>query len=345
MMIRYSVWSAVLAMVVCGPVRAGELAADPAFDRYFDRALLTQGLEEGDASLVADAALQLAEGERVLLRTHRSLNARDVARVALKLAAAKADAKTVARLKAFADRAEDAAFKTEVAAVEKLASAARSVDPSLVVSVETTPAEHVEILRSLTDEVTTAALLGNKDCLLGIEESLPYINSLTDAQRGFLKSSVSSALKDLAKPTATTDALRDLLHAQRGIGNFNGIPVPTPNFPRKPEDVIPRKPQDLFPNTTSPTPGFAGNSPKKKPVEIQYTILNRSKQDVSFQLFPSGKSYTLRANAKEPASYTSYQIDGRNPWIKITATGETFAIPGGNFQFYSDGGRIRWSYR
>ena len=45
---------------------------DPAFGQYIDIRLLWQGWGSMDAGMLTDAALQLAEGERVLMRSHKA---------------------------------------------------------------------------------------------------------------------------------------------------------------------------------------------------------------------------------------------------------------------------------
>src|SRR5438874_12815553 len=48
---------------------------DPAFDRYVDLDLATRAWQQADAALLADIGLQLAEGERVLMRPHKAVHA------------------------------------------------------------------------------------------------------------------------------------------------------------------------------------------------------------------------------------------------------------------------------
>ena len=51
---------------------------DPAFDRYIDLALLCKAWNEKDASALADVALQVREGERILLRPYRGFSSQQL---------------------------------------------------------------------------------------------------------------------------------------------------------------------------------------------------------------------------------------------------------------------------
>src|SRR5262245_61010621 len=71
---------------------------DPAFERYVDMEALAEAWEDRDAEALTDIGLQLAEGERVLLRSHKGITAEQVLTVAARLAADQRDKKTLQRL-------------------------------------------------------------------------------------------------------------------------------------------------------------------------------------------------------------------------------------------------------
>src|SRR5262249_9709969 len=48
---------------------------DPAFDRYVDLQLLREALASQDLPALAEMAVQMAEGERILLRPHKAFRA------------------------------------------------------------------------------------------------------------------------------------------------------------------------------------------------------------------------------------------------------------------------------
>lgn len=78
-----------------GPQSAGN---DPVFDRYVDVGLLRTAVETLDASLAADVTLQLAEGERILGRSHKSVSAEEAFGLAIQLATGNRDSETIERL-------------------------------------------------------------------------------------------------------------------------------------------------------------------------------------------------------------------------------------------------------
>jgi hypothetical protein len=51
---------------------------DPAYRQYVDIRLLQQALKDSDSQLLTDVVLQLEEGERVLMRSHKAIPAVDV---------------------------------------------------------------------------------------------------------------------------------------------------------------------------------------------------------------------------------------------------------------------------
>jgi hypothetical protein len=71
---------------------------DRAFDQFASPLLLGEAWQKQDPAMLADAGLALAEGERVLLRTHKKLSADTVLRFAIALAGEQGDQPTLARL-------------------------------------------------------------------------------------------------------------------------------------------------------------------------------------------------------------------------------------------------------
>ena len=74
------------------------LPADPAFDSFASPDLLAGAIQRGDASLLTDAGLLLAEGERKLNRTRRGISASAVLALAEAKAKAANDQATLGRL-------------------------------------------------------------------------------------------------------------------------------------------------------------------------------------------------------------------------------------------------------
>jgi hypothetical protein len=71
---------------------------DTAFDQFVDLTYLGQAWQELSPSKLADCGLQLAEGERVLLREHKAITAQRVLSYAIQLAGQQGDGETLVRL-------------------------------------------------------------------------------------------------------------------------------------------------------------------------------------------------------------------------------------------------------
>ena len=71
---------------------------DITFDRFIDLQDIGRAWGRLDAAALADIALQLREGERVLLRSHKAIKGSKVMELTLKLATKNQDQETLARL-------------------------------------------------------------------------------------------------------------------------------------------------------------------------------------------------------------------------------------------------------
>ncbi|MDR2755393.1 MAG: hypothetical protein LBC20_06770 [Planctomycetaceae bacterium] len=103
---------------------------DPAFDRYINIAFLGLAWETQDASALTDAALQLAEGERILLRSHKTFTSKTVLEKALAVATDQKDTVTLERIAKIAKANGDERFVDKVTQTIKLAAASRAITTS-----------------------------------------------------------------------------------------------------------------------------------------------------------------------------------------------------------------------
>ena len=101
---------------------------DPGFDRYVDLALLCQAWDDKDALALSDFALQLREGERILLRPHRGLSSQQLLQEAARIAAQTQQTEALKRLRKVADTIGSTELKAKLAGAEKLAG--RSARPT-----------------------------------------------------------------------------------------------------------------------------------------------------------------------------------------------------------------------
>ncbi|HUY32797.1 MAG TPA: hypothetical protein VMV69_08445 [Pirellulales bacterium] len=134
---------------------------DPGFGPQIDENL-ARAVHEGDAGLLTDTALQLAEGHRVLLRPHKELPTTGVMRMACRLGAERGDAASLDRLAKAAQTCGDKQLGDDIRAAQKTASAARSPQPTLLASVLDTPAETFALYRACLQDIRAARLPDRK---------------------------------------------------------------------------------------------------------------------------------------------------------------------------------------
>src|SRR5262249_7625394 len=161
------------------PIPAG--LEDRAFTRYVDLALVRTALTERDSALLCDVALQLAEGERVLLRSHKGLPASRMFAVALEVAFQNGDKTTLARLvKAFQSRKEDEKLLARAEAALKLAGKARAVKADLLVSPDAMSVEGLVLYRSFLEQIKLAKTLKDREKLDELEKGIGSLPDLND---------------------------------------------------------------------------------------------------------------------------------------------------------------------
>jgi len=234
--------------------------SDPAFDAYVDPALLGRAWADHDPALLADAGLQLAEGERVLMRTHKSgIDAEALLELAVKVAADKHDKATLDRLAKAAERQDRKALAGRVAAALKLAGQARSLDPALMISVEDVTPEDFVLFQQNLHDIQDARIAGDRKGLDGVERGLPDLKDrLPAAQIETLKKLASEARSALpaddapleAKSDKLLTALRLLADASRDVGNDRQGPI------RKHLAGPSRDTDSTFDDPTLPPPNF-----------------------------------------------------------------------------------------
>jgi hypothetical protein len=191
---------------------------DAAFGRYVDLKFLGRAWEEMDPAALADAGLQLAEGERVLLRPHKGITAASVLALATKVAAEKNDKATLDRLTNAAEARSDKNLVEQVATARKLAGGSRAPDPALSVSVEQTTPEAFALYKERIARIKAAQLAGNRAALEQMEKEAAGPDALSEAQKKYLAKAVADALAALpknAKPDETALALAKLAAATR----------------------------------------------------------------------------------------------------------------------------------
>ena len=150
---------------------------DPAFDVYARPELIGMAYAHGDSVLLTDVALQLAEGERVLLRSRKAITVAQAMNLAINAASQRQDTASLHRIAKFADLQRDKELAGKVAAAIKLAAVSRDTTFRMMVSVEEVEIEDYAKLREYNDQIERARLTGDTRGLealdLDIEGCIP----------------------------------------------------------------------------------------------------------------------------------------------------------------------------
>jgi hypothetical protein len=202
---------------------------DPAFERYVDIAELADAWEDLDSAKLADIGLQLAEGERVLLRSHKGVTAEQVLTAAARIATEKGDSKTLQRLARAADAQKREGLATQVRAGLLKSKASRSGNPALKVQIDQADLDDVAALKALLEQITAARLSGDTAMLALIARDARTVRG-TDLQRKMVLKAVTdaqAALKE-AKGDDVASALNKLSGMSRGTAKKVDLPPPLP---------------------------------------------------------------------------------------------------------------------
>jgi len=202
---------------------------DPAFDRYVDAQLLGQAWESQDAAALTDVALQVAEGERVLMRTHKLTPADKLFGLAAKLAQEAQDQATLDRLTKAADQLGKKDLLAQLQSSKKLGGATRDAGPS--VSLDNLTADEVSAYGMYSTRLKQARVAGDGATLHELVEEIRGNTALTEPSRKhlmYLIEHASAALPKDAGPDGVVQTLSKLGDASRGI--FDNTPLANTPF-------------------------------------------------------------------------------------------------------------------
>jgi len=160
---------------------------DAAFMQYVSPDLLVEAFDSLDSGLMTDVALQLAEGERVLLREHAAGGAMDMFALALKVATEHDDKASLERIAKAAEIHGNKELAGQVAVASKVAGASRAADDSPKLSAAQTSPDEFAAYADLLQSIKAAGLLGDVEALQEFEGNVDSFEGLTDAQKAFLK--------------------------------------------------------------------------------------------------------------------------------------------------------------
>ena len=185
--------------------------SDPAYDRYIDLALLSAAWEEKDAELLTDVALQLAEGERVMLRPHKGITSDQVFAAAVRVGAERKDKAILARLSKILTTLGKQELAAEAKLAGQLADKSRAFDPALNVPVEGTSVEVFLLLKDTVEAIRSTKISRNAKGLEAIVKEIPKMTELAEAQRKALLKLAKEAQANLPKDAKEVDPIADAL--------------------------------------------------------------------------------------------------------------------------------------
>jgi len=210
------------ALGVSIPIGGGNRAAsnvpqeslDEAFDPYVNLLLLGKAWAELDSGLLTDVALQLAEGERVLQRPHKSgITAKQLLAKAAKLAGSLQDSSTLQRLAKVAEAGAIDELNAQLQAANKLAGASRSTDVRLNVPLETVDLQTIITLKGMLESIKSAELAGDVDLLGALRSQLQESPELGEEHQTVIRGLIDSAEAGIPKERAPEDDLLGKLAA------------------------------------------------------------------------------------------------------------------------------------
>lgn len=194
-------------------------SADSVFEQYASLSRLAVAWKEMNSSSMTDVALQFAEGERVLLRSHKLLTASQAFDLAIRLASENKDKDSLARLAKALEKSGDKDRLAQVNLALKTAGAARSTDPDL----NSDDPKTVLVIQAVQSQIQSARVAGDRNHLTFIEKRLVDL-SLSDKQRAALK-------KQLVEANDSASVGKELAGAAQALDAISGIGRPS-------EDVV-----------------------------------------------------------------------------------------------------------
>lgn len=195
---------------------------DAAFDRYVDLALLQAAEQTLDPVLMTDIALQMAEGERVLLRSHKAGTSDEVFRKAIRYATAKRDKATLDRLAKGLERHGKKEMLAQLETSRKLSLVSRAGEPQVVVSLTQVTPEEVERLKEIVQEVRRWAAEEDRQKLETLAGLAPGIPGLQDRDRQALRRFIDQTLAQL--PQGSSSPVRPSPDIFDRLGNASRAP-------------------------------------------------------------------------------------------------------------------------
>jgi len=192
---------------------------DPAFEQYVDVRLLRQARREMDPALLTDVALQLAQGEQRLLRSHKLVTADALLKLAFDWATHFGDTTTLRRLRTTAAQLNKPDLLSYIEARTKLDADSRDNAEFPAIAVDSmTPAEFGAV-RDLLRIWRDASLLKDHATLAELRDSIES-GQLTKAQRDYLRTVMGARPMSPGQHTQQEQETADVLNKLGADGRW-----------------------------------------------------------------------------------------------------------------------------
>ncbi len=196
---------------------------DRGFDLYIDKNLLQNAIKSLDAELLTDLALQFVQGERVLFRSHKSISAEEVLKLALQVASEKQDARSLERLEHAINLHGNQDLITQFKVARQFASSSRAVDPAMMVSIDSMTPKAFAAYRAILRDIDSMRLRGEVDELTKLRERVPQLEDLGAAERKLIEQRIDAALESAAESDSSAIDKLSLLSAPSRGGKYAAI--------------------------------------------------------------------------------------------------------------------------
>ncbi len=196
-----------------------EELSDPGFDKYVDYKLLTEASLSLNADALTDVALQLREGERVLLRSHKSLKPAALADAALKVAVDRGDAAAIDRLAKVAEAWKDEELAARVKLSKQLAAKPRAIAALPPVPESQEHDEDVVQSHLFMVRLDQARALGDAAGLKALQAEMKPLPKKAGSLMAFVDQQIAEAVASVETDAAgqeTASLLRKLSATSRG---------------------------------------------------------------------------------------------------------------------------------
>jgi hypothetical protein len=181
------------------------MVPDPIFDRIVSVGALTAAVENQDAALLTDVAVQLAAAEKKYARPHRSgLKVEHLFRSAVQVAAAQRDAAALDRLTVLLEARKDTAMLDRLRAIRATLKVSRAADGVSELIAKLPEEQRLEVALLVAD-LKRAKLFYDPEGLPGIEKRIADLKQVPPAVTNALKEQVKKSRAGITSPANETE--------------------------------------------------------------------------------------------------------------------------------------------